>query len=821
MSGWLKALLGIEEGEVPPDAVTSFEFASLPHGSAALVALLFVVAIVAGIFWIYRREGSAPARAKVVLSVLRSLVLVAAFLVVLEPVLRVDQVEEVDKGTILLLDDSLSMTTRDRYLDPVARARLANALEEPEPSRFLRFQLVNAILRGEGAAHRLARQNEVYLFRFADSAVPHATLPRGGVDPVEPLDPTSRRDRKRAARGTNLAGAVRQAVERVGSDRVAAVVLISDGRANLGPPAEDIALYLKNKDLRLHTITVGEDDPPRNMRAIALAGPGRAYRNDPVAFEARVTGRGYGGATVVFDRRYADGSDDWEGVGSQTVVFPAGGQPLSLKFVDRPPRVGTVEYRLRIPAEPDEATDKDNEKTFIVRVIDEKAKVLLVSGGPTHEYYAIKNVLLRDGTITLACFLQSADPQFAQDGNEVPLRALPEDEKKLFEYGVVILHDPNGDLFPAGWRGLLRKFVSDHGGGLCFIAGNKHTLKLLRTGEGDDDLAGALPVVLDLDRADQPGIGIGYGGYFTSGWRLVPTPSAFTHPATRFHGNPETARAFVWERLPRFFWFFPVLKAKPGAIVLARHEDERERVEPYGPRPMLAVHRYGAGNVMFVAADETHRWRSVAEGVFDRFWIQSSRFLLEGRLAGARRRFRIYTDKEVVDQGDAVQIVVEAFKENYEPYDGSKVEVLVTGAAEFEETVELLPTPGKEGYYSGSVAPFELGEYALRPAGAFKAEKKEEDAPGASFMISLPDREMGDVRADRALLKQLSARTGGLDVGLDEYERVLEPSLIPPARERVVIQGRPVPLWDTWTTIIVILVLLCAEWILRKKFRMV
>ena len=34
-------------------------------------------------------------------------------------------------------------------------------------------------------------------------------------------------------------------------------------------------------------------------------------------------------------------------------------------------------------------------------------------------------------------------------------------------------------------------------------------------------------------------------------------------------------------------------------------------------------------------------------------------------------------------------------------------------------------------------------------------------------------------------------------------------------------QGRPVPLWDTMTTVILILILLCAEWILRKRFRMV
>ncbi|MHC4223221.1 MAG: VWA domain-containing protein [Planctomycetota bacterium] len=822
MSGWLKALLGIEESEIPEGAATSFEFANLPHGTTALLVFLVVLALLAGVFWIYRREGNAPKGAKITLGILRGLVLLAAVLLILEPVLSVDQVDEVDKGTILLLDDSLSMTTRDRYQDPVLRARIANALEETDPARYRRFELVNIALGRGGMAERLALQNELYAFRFASAAVPHANLMRGvrHPGPVLPLDPTSKEDQKRSAAGTNLAGAIRQSVERVGSDRVAAVVLVTDGRSTLGPPPEDIALYLRNKDLKLHTVAVGEDEPPRNLRAIALAGPDRVYRDDPVAFEARVSGRGFGGALVEFERRYTDGSDDWERIGTESVVFPAGDRPLTLKFRDRPPRVGSVEYRIKMEGHPDEVTHRDNAKSFITRVVEEKARVLLISGGPAHEYYAVKNVLLRDGTVTLACYLQSADPEFPQDGNEISLRELPGDEKELFEYGVVILHDPDGDRFPPGFSALLRKFVGEHGGGLCFIAGNKHTLHLLRQARGEESLAGILPVVLDLDRADTPGMGIGLGLYFSTPWRMAPTPAAFSHPVTRFHGDARLAGELIWSRLPQFYWFFPVLKAKPGAVVLAHHDDYREAVEPYGPRPILAVHRYGGGNVMFLAADETHRWRSVAEKIFDRFWVQASRFLLEGRLAGARRRFRVYCDKEVVDQGDAVQVTVEAFSENYEPYDGDRVTLRITGPEELEEEVELLPLPGKEGQFVGALTYADLGDYAIRPDKRFLPEKAE-DTPAASFMIIWPDREMGDVRTDRALLMQLAARTGGVGVGLEEFHRVLEPRLIPPSRERVVTQGRPVPLWDTWTTIIVILALLCAEWILRKKFRMV
>ena len=90
--------------------------------------------------------------------------------------------------------------------------------------------------------------------------------------------------------------------------------------------------------------------------------------------------------------------------------------------------------------------------------------MLFIAGGPAHEYFAVKNVLLRDRTITVSCYLQSADPEFPQDGNEKPLEELPQTEKDLYKYDVIMLHDPNGALFPPDFRGMLRRFASEHGG---------------------------------------------------------------------------------------------------------------------------------------------------------------------------------------------------------------------------------------------------------------------------------------------------------------------------------------------------------------------
>jgi len=211
----------------------------------------------------------------------------------------------------------------------------------------------------------------------------------------------------------------------------------------------------------------------------------------------------------------------------------------------------------------------------------------------------------------------------------------------------------------------------------------------------------------------------------------------------------------------------------------------------------------------------------VAEVVFDRFWVQTTRFLLEGRHAGARRRFRIYTERELIDLGDAVRVTAELFDENYEPLEAESAAVLVNGPAGLEEEIVLLPVDGKPGHYAGSFAPAEVGDYELRPAAKAFRPKGDADVAAATFRTVEPHREMSDVRADRGLMKDLAGRTHGLALKLHETLRLADPKLIPPLSEQVVTQGRPIPLWDTWTTIIVMLLLLCAEWILRKKSRMV
>ena len=69
-------------------------------------------------------------------------------------------------------------------------------------------------------------------------------------------------------------------------------------------------------------------------------------------------------------------------------------------------------------------------------MLGEQTRVLLIAGGPSHEYRILRNALTRDKTVELRCWLTSAGDDFPQDGN-VSIDELPSDRTSPLTSSVV------------------------------------------------------------------------------------------------------------------------------------------------------------------------------------------------------------------------------------------------------------------------------------------------------------------------------------------------------------------------------------------------
>lgn len=826
---WLLDLLSVDADRIG-GGTEHFRFARFPEGGLGLLAILALLAGFALIVWNYYREGQLARSRKLLLAAIRCLVLLVAALILFYPVLEVDRKQEVRATTILLVDSSLSQDIRDRYLGDAGRrdaTALALGMTPEEVVGATRAELVRRALSipSIDLLRRLESANPLKAYAFsAPPLLPlrmeEARLP-GGQDgepsralgppgegappPPERSPPLDLSQFEATGSVTDIAGSILAALQEEAGARIAGIVLVSDGRVTAGEQLKGIAGLLADRSIPVHAVGVGDPTPTRNFRVMSILAGERVFTGDPVAVDVRVDQHGFDGETVrveLLDAHEPPGESPRAPVlvGAVDVTFPAGRAEATASFRFEPPGVGRHGLTARIEAHPEETFSDDNERSATVEVLQEASKVLLISGGPTYEYRFLKNLLRRDSRVQLAAWLQSADADYPQEGN-VSLQKLPAAAKELFEYDVIILMDPDPRGLPADLPEMLERFVGRHRGGLAYLAGDKFATSFFEA-QGLAPIRNMLPVVVDPGMLSDE---IERGRFYEREWPLEPTPAAMDHAATRLSSQVDRNRE-VWAEIAGFFWSLPSRKAKPGATVLFVHPDP-SLARDGEARPLVATQFYEGGRVAFSGIASTWRWRATAEEVYDRFWIQLMRFLTEGRLLGDRRRI-LQTDRESYELGETVRISVLLEDENYRPVDAEDVSVTVGGPDGESFPLVLQKDPNSLGWFRGVYAPRVLGTHEFRLEGG---------SPRA-ISVEPPALEFAVPRLDEEALGEIATLTRGTYRPLAEISSL--PDDIPDRRQIVVATDEPIPLWDNWLSLGLLVGLLTIEWILRKVHRL-
>ena len=127
----------------------------------------------------------------------------------------------------------------------------------------------------------------------------------------------------------------------------------------------------------------------------------------------------------------------------------------------------------------------------------------------------------------------------------------------------------------------------------------------------------------------------------------------------------------LWEELPGFHWHYPVRKLKPGATSLLAHPRAKMGDQPM---PVLATHQFGRGQVVFVASDETWRWRYNAQDkYFGRFWGQVIYQMGLPHVIGLPKRVQLALERPEVVTGLQFHVYARVFDAEFRPFIAEKV----------------------------------------------------------------------------------------------------------------------------------------------------
>lgn len=761
--------------------------------------LLVVAGSLALIAWLYRREGPARPAFKGMLAGLRFALVLLTLFMLSEAVLSVDRTGL--PYFVVMVDDSASQAVVDQYADAKAKdeaAALARVAGRPQVDRLALAQ--GFLARDDGRFLReLQKKHRVRLTLVSDSA---QTL--ADVDKPDQVAPALAKLRKVEPRGdqSRLGAGVRQVLTELRGVPPTAIVLLTDGQTTDGEPLAKAAEFAARKGVPLFPIGLGDPESPRDIELSELLVDDVVFVDDLVRFQPKLTARGFAGQelTVRLKERTAPGEAPRE-LAATKVKAPPDGQAARVELQHRPKQTGQITYIVEVDAQPRELQAENNRVEKLVNVREEKLRVLYVDSEPRYEFRYLKNFLDREKTIDLAVVLQASDPQYSSQ-DKAALSTFPSSKEELFDYDAVILGDVDPSFLSGSQMTHLAEFVTSKGGGILFVAGENYDPLTYR----GTPLEALLPV--DLAGARNP---TGIAGGTTTSFRPALTVEGRSNPIFRFADDDATS-AKVWGALPELLWYFEAPKKKPAAVVLAEHPAQ---AGSDGPLPIMAYQIAGAGKSMFHAVDDTWRWRFRAgDRYFGRFWTQTIRFLARSKLTG-QRKAEVRTERRRYLRNQPVEVKVRFPNPGDAPVSG-EVAVEVQQQGHGSRRLTLRPAAGSRNLFEGVIPQVVEGEYEVR---LLPPPVLEGGLPTTRFSVDPPAGERERVEMNQAELTRAAEVSGGkFHVPVDAGAL---PGELPTPQQVPLDTDPPIPLWNTWPVLVLFLTLLVAEWVLRKRAKMV
>lgn len=573
------------------------------------------------------------------------------------------------------------------------------------------------------------------------------------------------------------------AIRKIESDSRGPVslVLFSDG--HYSNPEAVLQTGRDLNSVRVFAVGVGTRGVPSDTRVTLSPEDSVVFPNTVASLTATVTlrkGAVFEGWVTLFEgmRR----------IDRQRVKLSALHPRESLAFEVEPKNKGQSIYRVECTLAEGELVTSDNEDVAVVRVTEDKPRVLYIENRARWEYKFIKRVWEKGGDIALLALVNRANLGFYVQGELVEGNGgvlLRLDREFLEDFDLVALGDLPAKSFTSMELEQLRWYVEDHGGGLLLLGGQQ---ALGSGGYAGTPVAEVMPV------------------------RLAGTDSVLDMPFRPLLTVEGRESRFLQTLFTRTGENELTLDAcnvvgpgKPGASVLLRC--------PSTGRPLLSWQRYGKGRAAVFAADSTWRW--VFEAAKRKEMPDLHRIFWQGIVhlvtnADRGRSLSLMSDKDEVFEGESV-----AFRVNRLDASGWEAKAINLSAVS-SEGIKVVGHATKIDRRAADL----IGRLTFDKSGAYVVTATVANAHDVAESNTLVVRVTPDETEFRycglneEYLRELCNVTGGQYVRAEDTSRL--PELV--MRESTnVTERQEVSVAEMTWPYPILAALLCIEWLLRRK----
>ena len=727
---------------------------------ATYLAALVVVAVGVVTYRTYRevRANSRPVD-RLVLTGIRLTILALLVLCLFRPVLVLSQVVAQQNFLGVLIDDSRSMEIADR--DGETRADFVTQQFGGEESPLLTA---------------LADRFALRLFGFSSS-----------TDRIESVD-----ELVFDGTQTHLGQALARAHEELDGVPLSGLVVISDGADNAEEPLADALLPLEAAGVPVFTVGLGREEYSRDIQLSRVDTPRSVLKGAALVVDVVVTQNGYRGETVSLQVE-----DEGRIVADQDVTLPDDGEPTTVRVRFTAADAGPRLFSFRVTPRPDEMVTQNNERNVLILVEDTREKILYFEGEPRWELKFVGRAVADDQNLQVAMLQRTAENKFMRIGVEDAedlVGGFPRTREELFQYRAIILGSIEANFFTPDQLRMIADFVSERGGGLLMLGGQR---AYAEGGYAGTPVADVLPVVLGEPTGEDD------AGFFLE-TDVRPTRAGATHPATQI-ADTEEASGARWLELPPITLVNEIRDVKPGATTLLTSGDESLIV--------LAFQRYGAGKALAFPVQDSWIWQMhadipVEDQTHETLWRRLLRWLVDG----VPDQVVADLPKDRVELDESLALRAEVDDANYEEINNSQVSAWITDPDEELIEVPMDWTADRDGEYVASFAPRKEGLYEVRMEATSDGDLLGSDT--AYIRVAPSDSEYYDSTLRTPLLERVAEETGGRFYTTDTVDSLVD-DIQTVGGGVTVIEERD--LWDMPIFLLLFLLLMLGEWGYRRS----
>jgi hypothetical protein len=317
----------------------------------------------------------------------------------------------------------------------------------------------------------------------------------------------------------------------------------------------------------------------------------------------------------------------------------------------------------------------------------------------------------------------------------------------------------------------------------------------------------------------------GTRSYSTDNFKPRLTPAGRNHPVTALSLDPKANEA-RWSALPPLQGINKVARLQPAASALLVHPSQT--ATDGKPAPVVAVTEAGKGRTLALLTDSAWNWGFAAASgeerqrttpektgsddgrALQRFWDGAIRWLVRDP---ALTLLHVGLDRNEYRRGQTVAVRVRALHSDYTPAGRSEVTLDLLAAEEKDDASKpvrsLALTTGEDGEANSEIGGLSPGAFRLRARATVDGRPLEEQA---TFVLRPEGRELEDVVSRDQVLREIASGTRG------EFSNgVLSRPSVRPARQVRVGSVRTVAVWANPFMLLIAVLLLSAEWTLRRR----